>query len=70
MEMNFEITETLCFDIDYLAYRIACMDERFMEALEAGELVDDYFRLDDNQRKALRIAVFERCAPALKKEED
>ena len=70
MEMNFEITETLCFEIDYLAVRIALMSENFFEALESGDMADDYYRLTDSQKKALKIEVFKRCAAILEKEEE
>ena len=70
MEMNFEITETLCFEIDYLAVRIALMSENFFEALESGDMADDYYRLKKKKKKALKIEVFKRCAAILEKEEE
>jgi len=68
--MEFKITETLCFEIDYLAVRIALMSENFFEALESGYMADDYYRLTDSQKKALKIEVFKRCVAILEKEEE
>lgn len=70
MEMNFEITENLCFNVDYLAYRIAVQNEGFFNALENGDMEDDYYRLDENQQKALRTAIFKRCVTILEEKED
>ena len=67
--MEFEITEILDFDVDYLAHRIACMEESLSEALYNGSLEGDYHRLNEQQRKNLKIAIFKSCLTELEKKD-
>jgi hypothetical protein len=60
----------LSFDVDSIAYRIAYDGESVMSALDLESVYDYYFRLDKHQKKALKIAIFERCIAKLKEEEE
>lgn len=70
LKMEFEITETLYFDIDCIANNIAYGGESFITALDIALAYDNYFRLEKYQQKALKIAIFERCITKLKEQEE
>lgn len=65
--MNFEVKMKVGFDIDYFAERILGSFGDYIYDLDYD---NEYELLSEEQRKELKIAVFEKIIETLKEEED
>ena len=68
-KITFELTKMVEFYIKDIAEEIIC-GASFVEALEYREAHEDYDELTKEQKKALKIAVYEKVVEILKKENE